>query len=201
MPTTDPLGGGVYVSSKGGECLPEHPEENPPKEKSKRPRRPGQGDARASLDIEPFQNPPRAPSTMTPSPSSIPSPSSPSPTLPATNDPKSQPDPPLASPIALPSLPFDRNAVLGGARCTVHGGARDIVPKGRRVRKGFRALDLFSGTGSVASRLLELGYEVVTLDLDRKMSPTICKGLLEWEYAVYPRAFPSHCCERALCSV
>ena len=29
LPTTDPLGGGVYVSSQGGECQPEHPEENP----------------------------------------------------------------------------------------------------------------------------------------------------------------------------
>ena len=57
-----------------------------------------------------------------------------------------------------------------------------------RVRKKGRALDLFSGTGSVANRLRELGYEVVTLDIDPRTNPTICCSVGEWDYSRYPLA-------------
>ena len=44
------------------------------------------------------------------------------------------------------------------------------------------ALDLFSGTHSVGDRLKQLGYRVVSLDVNPNTNPTICKNLLEWDY-------------------
>ena len=53
-----------------------------------------------------------------------------------------------------------------------------------------RALDLFSGTGSVGARLRELGYEVVSLDIDRRRKPDILVNVLDWDYrAQFP---PGH---------
>ena len=52
-----------------------------------------------------------------------------------------------------------------------------------------KALDLFSGTGSVAQRLVSLAYEVVTLDLNHRTNPTIAKDLLEWNYLEYPPGY------------
>lgn len=45
-----------------------------------------------------------------------------------------------------------------------------------------RALDLFSGTGTVGKRLKEHGYEVVSLDILSRGQPTICCDILKWEY-------------------
>ena len=45
-----------------------------------------------------------------------------------------------------------------------------------------RALDLFSGTGSVGARLRELGYEVTSLDADRRRKPDILVDILSWDY-------------------
>ena len=51
-----------------------------------------------------------------------------------------------------------------------------------------KALDLFSGTGSVGDRLRELGYDVVSLDIDPNRRPTIVTNVLAWEYAKdFPR--------------
>jgi hypothetical protein len=47
---------------------------------------------------------------------------------------------------------------------------------------GKKALDLFSGSGSVAKRLTELGYEVVTLDINPRCRPTIVVDILRWQY-------------------
>ena len=55
----------------------------------------------------------------------------------------------------------------------------------RRVQRKGRALDLFSGTGSVANRLRELGFEVITLDIDPRTNPTICCSVEEWDYSQY----------------
>ena len=49
-----------------------------------------------------------------------------------------------------------------------------------------KALDLFSGTGSVSNRLRELGFEVVSLDFLPKHQPEIVSDLLEWDYTRYP---------------
>ena len=52
-----------------------------------------------------------------------------------------------------------------------------------------KALDLFSTTGSVARRLTELGYEVVSLDIDPRRSPTLVMDLFDWNYTVYPPGY------------
>ena len=49
-----------------------------------------------------------------------------------------------------------------------------------------RILELFSGTGSLAKIARARGYEVVTLDICPKHSPTICTDLLEWDPSVFP---------------
>ena len=48
-------------------------------------------------------------------------------------------------------------------------------------------LDLFSGTGSVGQVFRKAGYDVVSLDFDRKMRPSICVDILQWDYRA---AFP-----------
>jgi hypothetical protein len=49
-----------------------------------------------------------------------------------------------------------------------------------------RALELFSGTGSVGRALTAAGFEVTSLDLNPKASPTICCDILEWDYKALP---------------
>ena len=44
-----------------------------------------------------------------------------------------------------------------------------------------RLLELFSGTGSVGRAFAELGWEVVSLDVDPKSKPTICADVCSWE--------------------
>ena len=48
-----------------------------------------------------------------------------------------------------------------------------------------KALDLFSGSGSVARRLEELGYEVVTLDKNSRCRPDIVADILRWPFRKY----------------
>jgi len=52
-----------------------------------------------------------------------------------------------------------------------------------------RLLDLFTGSGSVAKVAKELGYEVVTLDIDPRCKPTIVADVLYWDYRVFA---PNH---------
>ena len=56
------------------------------------------------------------------------------------------------------------------------------------VEKG-NALDLFSGTGSVGDRLKELGYNVISLDIDPKTNPTFPVDIMDWEYKEYPPGY------------
>ena len=44
-----------------------------------------------------------------------------------------------------------------------------------------RLLELFSGTGSMGRAFEELGWEVTSLDVDSKASPTICADICSWE--------------------
>ena len=46
-------------------------------------------------------------------------------------------------------------------------------------------LDLFSGSGSVAKRLTELGYDVITLDVNPRCNPKIVADILRWPYRKY----------------
>ncbi len=45
-----------------------------------------------------------------------------------------------------------------------------------------KCLDLFCGTKSFTKVALEKGYEVDTLDILEKFSPTYCCDLMEWDY-------------------
>jgi hypothetical protein len=52
-----------------------------------------------------------------------------------------------------------------------------------------RALELFSGTGSIGRALEAAGFEVVSLDINPKAHPTICADILTWDHTVFP---PDH---------
>ena len=53
-----------------------------------------------------------------------------------------------------------------------------------------RALELFSGTGSVGEALIEKGYEVVSVDISAKYhTPTHLADVMAWDFKQYP---PDH---------
>ena len=52
-----------------------------------------------------------------------------------------------------------------------------------------RVLELFSGTGSVGRAFERAGWEVVSLDVDRKCSASIHADVLTWDCATFP---PDH---------
>jgi site-specific DNA-cytosine methylase len=50
-----------------------------------------------------------------------------------------------------------------------------------------RALDLFSGTGSITKAFRAAGHECDSLDLDARFNPTYCANVLTWDYEALPR--------------
>ena len=52
-----------------------------------------------------------------------------------------------------------------------------------------RLLELFSGTGSVGAAFKEIGWDVVSLDIDPKFTPTIAADVMDWDHTTYP---PGH---------
>ena len=48
-------------------------------------------------------------------------------------------------------------------------------------------LELFSGTGSIGKCCKELGWDVVSLDLDERADIVI--DILKWDYSVYPKDY------------
>lgn len=48
-----------------------------------------------------------------------------------------------------------------------------------------RLLDLFTGTGSVAKVAKDLGYEVLTLDMDPRCKPDICANIMDFDYTIW----------------
>ena len=45
-----------------------------------------------------------------------------------------------------------------------------------------RALDLFSGTGSITKAFRNSGHECDSLDLDPRFQLTFCVNIMEWDY-------------------
>ena len=45
-----------------------------------------------------------------------------------------------------------------------------------------RVLELYKGTGSVGAVCEELGFEVVSLDIEKKYKPTIIADIMKWDY-------------------
>ena len=52
--------------------------------------------------------------------------------------------------------------------------------------KNNRALDLFSGTGSVGIHLQNMGFEVTSLDISKVGDPTLVQDITQWDYKTYP---------------
>ena len=77
---------------------------------------------------------------------------------------------------------------VGGVAQGKEGDHRPIITDGQATGCKKRALDLFSGSKSVSNRLRELGYEVVSLDINPRYKPDICVDILQWQYAkMYPK--------------
>jgi hypothetical protein len=57
------------------------------------------------------------------------------------------------------------------------------------ARRALRALDLFSGTGSISSAFRRAGHECDSLDLCPLGNPTFCVNVLEWDFRALP---PGH---------
>jgi len=50
-----------------------------------------------------------------------------------------------------------------------------------------RVLEIFSGTGSVGKVCTELGYEVISVDIDdTHNTPTHLTDIMKWDYKIYP---------------
>ena len=52
-----------------------------------------------------------------------------------------------------------------------------------------RMLELFCGTKSVGNEFRKAGYEVISLDFDKKFNATHVEDILNWDYTIYP---PDH---------
>ena len=85
--------------------------------------------------------------------------------------------------IPLPGVPVER----GTPECVLFTPAGEGDPPTLENGEKPRALDLFSGTGSVARRLKDLGYEVTTLDIDPRANALITTDVMHWEFTKYPR--------------
>ena len=67
-------------------------------------------------------------------------------------------------------------------------GAQSAAEPPRSKKKW--ALDLFCGQKNVSNRLTELGYDVISIDMDPKTHPSICVDVMNWRYnRKYPPKF------------
>ena len=84
------------------------------------------------------------------------------------------------------------------SECSVQEEGEGGVEEG--VGKVKRALDLFSGTGAVSTRLSQWGYDVVSLDADPSCSPNICADILKWKYKDIPKGYFKLICAGVPCT-
>ena len=52
-----------------------------------------------------------------------------------------------------------------------------------------RCLELFSGTGSIGRAFQRLGWEVVSVDIDARFTPTHVADILHRDYTIYLRDY------------
>jgi site-specific DNA-cytosine methylase len=52
-----------------------------------------------------------------------------------------------------------------------------------------RLLELFCGTKSVGKVFQDKGYEVISLDYEKRFNPTIHTDILDWDYTIYPKNY------------
>ena len=52
-----------------------------------------------------------------------------------------------------------------------------------------KVLELFSGTGCVGKVCQEYGYDVISLDYNKKFKSTHVVDILEWDYTIYPKDY------------
>ena len=68
-----------------------------------------------------------------------------------------------------------------------------------------KVLELFKGTGSVGKIATQFGYEVISLDIEKKFEPTLCMSILDFDQTQYaPNEFAfvwasPDCTEYAIC--
>ena len=69
------------------------------------------------------------------------------------------------------------------------GGKEDEILPQEEIHevRGPRALDLFSGTGSVSRALSNLGYNAISVDFDPKVMATHLVDIRDWDYKQYPQ--------------
>ena len=86
----------------------------------------------------------------------------------------------VQTPVVTPECPRECGPASAGL---VNTQNLNYVHSGGHHR---RALDLFSGTGSVGEVLEKMGFEVVSLDKKPTCKPNLCIDLMFWDYQKLP---------------
>jgi len=55
-----------------------------------------------------------------------------------------------------------------------------------------RILEVFCGTKSMSKVFEKNGWDVVTIDIDKKWKPTICVNVLDWDYKTFDKNYFDH---------
>ena len=52
-----------------------------------------------------------------------------------------------------------------------------------------RLLELFAGSHSIGAAFKEIGWDVVSLDIESNVNPTIVADVMDWDYTTYPHGY------------